>query len=252
MAAAEFAASGALYCWKDQDWLLCCWSAALWPWFSSWPWLVEPILRPGHPGPVQCLWHRGKPRGRHGRPGTTPLPAGNPHQRAGLWIARPNVETAKQRLERQLRKLAQVAAGPTGTGWPAGAGGRLSRDWLHGPRTQSNAVRPGIRPAPGPAAPLLQPWGCGKAWRNSKLSRRASPAAGPIAGGRPKPWAGRLLRSICRDAPNLAQRCRLSQRLIEELPQTKKGFAHQGEARGTLDHPAGGADQAPSAYDVLD
>jgi len=65
----------------------------------------------GHPGPFSGCGTAGMPPWSTRRPGTTPLPAGNPHQRAGCG-SQANVVTASKRLERQLQELAQVAAGP--------------------------------------------------------------------------------------------------------------------------------------------
>jgi len=150
-----------------------------------------------------------------------PLQLGN-RTKCRLWIARPT-SNLQQRLERQLQERPRWPQAPM-TGWPRWSWRRLSRDGADAQNPEATRG-PGIRPCARPSSAWLSQGVVGSAGETRQLEQAARPAAAPMP-ERPKPWAAGLLRSICRDANQPAQRCRLSQRLIE-----RSCFNQEGDSR---------------------
>jgi cyclic-di-AMP phosphodiesterase PgpH len=233
----------ALYAWRRRDWLAvglaCCLVALL----SSWPWLVEPILRPGVPAPFSARAPRA----------ATVVDSDALEQRRSQLGTRANVQVVdlqadlelRQRLERQLQELEQVAASSQERVAPL----NLKPDeqaWL-------SAQGPGERAAWKQRLRLAQQRMLSQGVVGSVAKHQLELAAGLQLGEMPKPafrLGSRLLAVNLNGRTNLRNDAGLSQRLIEEL-LNQQGIPRIQVKQGDL-ITRQGETISPQAYDVLD
>ena len=233
----------ALYAWRRRDWLavgLACFLVAL---LSSWPWLVEPILRPGVPAPFSARAPRA----------ATVLDSDALEQRRSQLGTRANVQVVdpqadlelRQRLERQLQELEQVATSSQERVAPL----NLKPDeqaWL-------SAQGPSDWAAWNQRLRLAQQRMLSQGVVGSVAKHQLELAARLQLGEMPKPalrLGSRLLALNLSGRTNLRNDAGLSQRLIEEL-LNQQGIPRIQVKQGDLITRQGEA-ISPQAYDVLD
>ena len=233
----------ALYCWRRRDWLAislaCCLVALL----SSWPWLVEPILRPGVPAPFSAQAPRS----------ATVLDSEALEQRRSQLGTRTTVQVVdpeanlelRQRLERQIQELELVAASPRDRVAPLNLS-TAEQAWLIGQgKAQRAAWNQNLRQA---QQRMLSQGVVG-----SVAKQQLKQAARLQLAGLPEPGlslGSRLLAVNLQGRTNLRNDAGLSQRLIEEL-LNQQGLpriqVNKGDLITRLGEPI-----SPQAYDVLD
>ncbi|PZV03228.1 MAG: HD family phosphohydrolase [Cyanobium sp.] len=233
----------ALYCWRRRDWLAvllaCCLVALL----SSWPWLVEPILRPGIPAPFSA----------QAPSSATVLDSEALEQRRSQLGTRTTVQVVdpqanlelRQRLERQLQELELVAATAQDRVAPLNLSA-AEQAWLIG---QTNDQRAAWNQKLRQAQQRMLSQGVVGSVARHQLEK----AARLQLAGLPEPGlrlGSRLLAVNLQGRTNLRNDAGLSQRLIEEL-LNQQGIPRIRVNQGDL-ITRQGEPISPQAYDVLD
>jgi len=233
----------ALYGWKIRDWLAVLLACALVALVSSWPWLVEPVLRPGIPAPFSAVAPRQATvvdtdalERRRSQLGTS--------TNVQVVDRQANVEL-QQRLERQLQELAQVAAGPQDRVAPLELA-PAEQDWL---MAQNPEQRAAWNQALRQAQQRMLSQGLVGSVAKQQLEQAASLQLAPLP-ETAKTLGSRLLAVNLQGHTNLRNDAGLSQRLIEEL-LNQEGIPRIKVKQGDLITQQG-EPISPQAYDVLD
>ncbi|MCP9772915.1 HDIG domain-containing protein [Synechococcus sp. Tobar12-5m-g] len=233
----------ALYAWRQRDWLAVLLSCTLVALLSSWPWLVEPILRPGIPAPFSARAPRA----------ATVVDSDALEQRRSQLGTRTNVQVVdpqanlelRQRLERQIQELEQVAASPQERVAPLNLK-PAEQAWL-------SAQGPAQRAAWNQNIRLAQQRMLSQGVVGSVAKHQLELAARLQLGELPEPaqsLGSRLLALNLQGHTNLRNDAGLSQRLIEEL-LNQQGIPRIQVKQGDL-ITRQGEPISPQAYDVLD
>jgi putative nucleotidyltransferase with HDIG domain len=232
-----------LYPWRRGSGVAVVLACALVALVSSWPWLVEPSLRPGIPAPVS----------ERAPKDAMVIDSDALEQRRFQLGSRTHVQVVdakaslelQQRLERQLQELEQVAKSPQDRVAPLTLSAR-EQSWLAGLSPQA-----------------LEAWkGSLRAAQKRMLSQGVIPTVARLQleqaarlqlAGMPEPGIGlgsRLLSINLQGRDNLRVDPGLSQRLIEDLI-TQQGIPRIVVKKGDL-ITRQGEPISPQAYDVLD
>jgi len=233
----------ALYAWRQRDWLAVLLACTLVALLSSWPWLVEPILRPGVPAPFSARAPRA----------ATVVDSDALEQRRSQLGTRTNVQVVdpqanlelRQRLERQIQELEQVAASPQERVAPLNLK-PAEQAWL-------SAQGPAQRAAWNQNIRLAQQRMLSQGVVGSVAKHQLELAARLQLGELPEPalsLGSRLLALNLQGHTNLRNDAGLSQRLIEEL-LNQQGIPRIQVKQGDL-ITRQGEPISPQAYDVLD
>ena len=233
----------ALYAWRPRDWLAVAVACALVALLSSWPWLVEPMLRPGVPAPFSAKAPRN----------ATVVDSDALQQRRSQLGSRTTVQVVdpqadlelRQRLERQLKELEQVADSTQERVAPLALKPE-EQAWLM-------ARTPSEREAWNQSLRQAQQRMLSQGVVGSVTKLQLERAAQLQLGAMPKPalrLGSRLLAVNLHGRTNLRTDAGQSQRLIEEL-LTQQGIPRIQVEQGDL-ITRQGETISSQAYDVLD
>jgi putative nucleotidyltransferase with HDIG domain len=233
----------ALCPWRRRDWLAVALVCVLVAGVSSWPWLVEPSLRPGIPAPQST----------RAPEAATVVDSDALEQRRFQLGSRTHVQVVdpqadrelQQRLERQLRELELVAASPQNRVGPLNLN-PVEQAWLISLTPQQLAQ---WQQALRLAQRRMLSQGIVSSIAKSQLQAAAALQLAPLA----EPGLGlgsRLLAVNLQGRTNLRTDAGLTQGLIEEL-LTQQGIPRITVEKGEL-ITRQGEPISPQAYDVLD